>query len=97
MLNDQGEWEEVTEIVIPENITSLNTSFASFEHLVKMTLHENVTSVERGFLAGNNALESLTLSTCLYEDLASYFTPYQSYGKSQVPSTLKEFLFSPLI
>lgn len=89
MKNGQGEWEEVTSIVIPEEVTSIGYNFAYMENLKSLTLHENIETLQIGFLEGCTSLESLTINKCEHSDFYNYFSSKFSSSKDDVPQTLK--------
>ncbi len=54
--------EEITEIVIPDSVTSINKwAFTGFDSLTSITLHDDITIIGDGAFSSCNGLEEITI------------------------------------
>lgn len=61
ILNESNEYEEVTEITIPNNITSIDNKFYSFNNVKSIIIPESVTSIGYQAFAECDSLISITI------------------------------------
>ena len=100
--NSNNEYEEVTEIVITETITSIGYQFYGFNNVTKITIPNSVTSIGKSAFYGCSSLESITLPFVggtlngTSNTHFGYIFGASSYSSnsSSVPTSLKEVIIT---
>ncbi|MBQ8292515.1 MAG: leucine-rich repeat protein [Bacilli bacterium] len=98
MLNDNNEYYEVTEIVIPDTITSIKECiFFGFNNVTKVVIPNNITSIEKNAFTGCTSLIDIEIPNSI-KSIGNYaFSGCTSLISIVLPNSLEaigEFAFS---
>jgi hypothetical protein len=102
ILNEEDEWEEVTEIILDDSIIEIGKySFSGFDNVTNVEIPDSVTSIGIGAFKGLNNLESITLpfvgkseDATAYQAVFGYIFGYSSsyYSSSSSSSSSTDFI-----
>ena len=96
MLDENNEYKEVTEIVIPETVTKIGDyKFYGFGNITNITIPNSVISIGKSAFGGCTSLTSMTLPFIGNGGSETHFgyifgATYKSVNYGYVPTTLKE-------
>ena len=103
MLNESSEYYEVTEIVIPDTVTTIGDyQFCGFDNITSVVIPNSVTSIGYEAFYGCSNIESITIpfvGNTLNETENTYFgyifgASSYYYNDTYVPSSLKEVVIT---
>ena len=89
MLNDNNEYYEVKEIVIPEAVTSIgNYQFSGFDNLTNIEIGDSVTSIESYAFSGCTSLTSVVIGDSVTSIRGSAFSGCTSLTSIEIPNSV---------
>jgi len=89
MLNENNEYEEVTSIIIPENITTLKDScFKGFKNVKNIDLHEKITYISVSVFSGCSSLTSIEIPEGIKSIGGGTFSGCSSLTNIEIPESV---------